>query len=127
MSALCLVFGLIYESYSHEVFSGYMVYAFLIPLVFGAIPYLLLFMSGKQDKAYVIPGNLYNSSLAVFTVGSLADGVLEIYGTTNSLLSVYWIAGISLLVLSAVTYVIWHIRAKRMIRRYSRPQSRNAA
>ena len=32
-------FGAIYELFSHEVYSYYMIYAFAIPLVLGAVPY----------------------------------------------------------------------------------------
>ena len=34
------------------------------------------------------------------TVGSLMEGVLEIFGTTNRLTKWYWIAGVSFLFLS---------------------------
>lgn len=38
----CAVFGQIYEIFSHEVYSFYMIYAFLIPLVPGAFLNLLI-------------------------------------------------------------------------------------
>ena len=33
----CAVFGMIYEVFSHEVYSYYMIYAFVIPLLLGAL------------------------------------------------------------------------------------------
>lgn len=88
----CIVFAGIYEYFSHRVYSGYMIFAFTIPLVGGALPYLLLTQSGKQ-----FPGraaiSLYNSGITALTVGSIMRGVLDIYGVTNSLTNVYWIAG----------------------------------
>ena len=35
-------FGAVYETFSHEVYSYYMIYAFAIPLVLGTLPLLAL-------------------------------------------------------------------------------------
>ena len=61
------VFGAVYETFSHQVYSGFMVYAFLIPLVGGFMPYA--FFIGKMG----LPGNdsvplmLYNSGIVTLT------------------------------------------------------------
>ena len=39
-AAFCALFGGIYEYFSHEVYSGYMIFAFAIPLFLGAFPAL---------------------------------------------------------------------------------------
>ena len=39
VSRFLALFGAIYERYSHEVYSYYMIYAFAIPLLFGALPF----------------------------------------------------------------------------------------
>ncbi|MCD7774269.1 MAG: hypothetical protein LUG85_03460 [Clostridiales bacterium] len=49
---------------------------------------------------------LYNSGIASFTAGSIIKGVLDIYGTSNSLIIVYWIAGGLLTVLGIAVYLI---------------------
>lgn len=52
MAALfCALFGAVYELFSHSVFSYYMLYAFMIPLVGGA---LLFFLMGYFQ--WKIPG-----------------------------------------------------------------------
>lgn len=104
-SIACALFGAVYEHFSHEVFSYAMVYAFLIPLLGGAAPfYALAFSRGK------VPGKAsrraYHSALATLTVGCALQGVLEIYGTTNRLLSVYWIAGGILLLCAFLLYCL---------------------
>jgi hypothetical protein len=90
----CAIFGEVYELFSHEVWSCFMIGAFVLPLLLGALPFFLLRKSGKP-----FPGraaDLIHAGVAALTVGSLVQGVLEIYGTTNPLTAVYWIAGAAL-------------------------------
>ena len=46
-SLFLAVFGRIYEHFSHEVYSWYMMYAFLLPLAGGALPALILSLYGR--------------------------------------------------------------------------------
>lgn len=47
----CAAFGLIYELFSHEVYSFYMIYAFLIPLLPGALLNLVIvWLAVKKEK-----------------------------------------------------------------------------
>ena len=85
------LFGAIYETFSHGVFSFYMIYAFAFPLVLGVTLYLILLFVRKYPNRVFL--NLWNSAIATFSVGSVFQGVLEIYGTTNSLSVVYPAAG----------------------------------
>lgn len=105
ISVFCALFGAVYEMFSHGVYSYYMLYAFAFPLVGGAMPALLLILSGR---AY--PGTaarmLYHCGIATLTVGSIIQGVLEIYGTTNAMTVWYWIIGAALALMGTVTYLI---------------------
>ena len=92
VSAFLAFFGAIYEYYSHQVYSYYMIYAFAIPLVMGALPYGIIALQ-DQYRPRGSALHLWNSAIAAFTVGSLFKGVLDIYGTTNKLVAVYPIAG----------------------------------
>ena len=90
-SSICLIFSSIYEVFSHQVYSMFMICAFLIPLILGAGIYFILL---KKNKFFNnISNELYKMSLYTFTFGSLMKGVLDIYGTTNSKLLVYLIIG----------------------------------
>lgn len=40
ISLFCILFGAVYELFSHEVYSYFMLYAFVIPLGGGALPFL---------------------------------------------------------------------------------------
>ncbi|MBQ7670795.1 MAG: hypothetical protein IJS45_08760 [Clostridia bacterium] len=94
-TAFLALFGAVYELFSHEVYSYFMIYAFAIPLTLGALTYALLLIFKKY------PGKtetrLWNSGIAALSVGCVFRGVLEIYGTTNSLIAVYNISGVLLL------------------------------
>ena len=106
-SAICLVFACIYESFSHQVYSTFMICAFLIPLFMGAGIYILL----KQKNFLInnISNSLYKMSLYTFTFGSIMKGILDIYGTTNNKLLIYLIVGLVLFALSVVWQVVKRI------------------
>ena len=105
VSLFCVLFGAVYEHFSHEVYSGYMIYAFVFPLAGGALPLTALTIYGCRQLPGRLALNLYNAGIAALTVGSMMEGVLEIYGTTNDLIQIYWIAGIGLAGMGAVLYL----------------------
>lgn len=102
----CLLFGLIYEYFSHNVYSNYMLFSWLIPFVFGTIVSILIYTLKAKKLPKSSSNNLYNASIATFTFGCIIKGVLDIYGTTNWKIIFYLIAGISLLIASVITYII---------------------
>lgn len=85
------LFGAVYEAFSHGVYSYYMIYAFAIPLILGVVPYTIMKIKNNYPKA--LPLKLWNAAIATFSIGSVFKGVLEIYGTDNSLVLTYPIAG----------------------------------
>ena len=97
------LFGAIYEVFSHEVYSYYMIYAFALPLVLGVLPSALLLFRGKlPPRAAAL---LWNYGIAALSVGCVFRGVLEIYGTTNSLRVIYPIAGAALLTAALIVWL----------------------
>jgi len=102
ITLICLAFGLIYELFSHQVYSVYMLGAFIIPLIMGIIvPSILCRI--KMPSSIV--NNLYNASITTFIFGSFIKGFLDIYGTTNSKIIVYPVAGFVLLIMSICIYL----------------------
>ncbi len=97
------LFGAVYEHFSHEVYSYYMIYAFAFPLAMGAFPYIVMILKRKHPSVTAV--SLWNSSIAAFTVGCIFKGVLDIYGTTNRLIIVYPATGI-ILGIAAVVFCI---------------------
>ena len=104
ISAFCIVFAAIYEYFSHGVYSAFMIFAFLIPFLGGTV----VFYTIKRFATNSMPGEslvrLYNCGIATLTVGSIFQGVLEIYGTTNSLVNVYLLVGAMLIISAVVIY-----------------------
>ena len=98
--AICVAaFGGIYEIFSHQVYSVFMLGAFLVPLVLGDLVYYLFFVKcgfGLNNAA----NNLYKSFIYTTTIASIMKGVLDIYGTTNSFILVYPFASAILLLLT---------------------------
>lgn len=107
VSLFVMLFGFIYEQFSHSVLSWFMVYAFLVPLILGFIPYLLLYVFNDETHPSEMTSNLYNAGVATLTICSIYIGVLEIYGTTRELhVNILLFSGLILLVSGIVTYII---------------------
>lgn len=91
VAAFFAVFGEVYERFSHEVYSYYMLYAFTLPLLLCALPYSILLQRKVEVRPAIL--RLWDAAVLTWTVGSVCKGVLEIYGTTNSLIWAYSAAG----------------------------------
>lgn len=106
ISILCAFFGAVYEVFSHEVYSFYMIYAFAFPLLGGAFPFLMMHVWHWSKYPCIVSRNLYHSGIAALTVGSIVRGILEIYGTTNHLSQLYWYAGMVFILTGGVIFWI---------------------
>ena len=106
ISIFCALFGAVYEIYSHEVYSFYMIYAFVFPLVGGAVPFAILALLNTRKYPCSLVRNLIHSGIGTLTVGSIVRGVLEIYGTTNHLSDYYWPMGITLYSLGVIICIL---------------------
>ena len=106
VSLFFVLFGAVYEIYSHEVYSYYMLYAFAFPLIGGTLVFNILSFLKLQKYPNAIARNLYHSGIATLTAGSVVHGVLEIYGTTNALSDYYWSVGIVLIVIGVVAGIV---------------------
>lgn len=103
-AAFLTLFGAIYEVFSHQVYSYFMLYAFAIPLMLGVLPYAVLLLKEKYPSKLFL--NLWNTAIATLSIGSVFAGVLAIYGTTNSLIVVYPIAGGLLMLVCLVSLFV---------------------
>ena len=105
MTIFVILFSTIYESFSHGVYSKYMILAFIFPLIglILSITYKNKFIKRFPNK---ISTNIFDASLATLTAGGLLQGFLEIYGTTNKLIIIYPAVGLSLLLISIIVTVL---------------------
>jgi len=110
VSLFCIVFNFIYAKYSHDVNSNYMTFMFAYPLIGGTMVYLLI---GAISKARM-PGrfvvNVYNSGIAALTVGSMLKGIFDIAGTSSPYQPVFGVAGILMILLGVVGYVMVQLK-----------------
>lgn len=83
-----------------------MIYAFAFPLAGGTLPFLLISLSRPKRYPGAVAQNLYHSGVATLTVGSIIRGVLDIYGTTNSLTQLYWFIGVVLMGAGTVSFMM---------------------
>ena len=104
ITLFCVIFGAVYEKFSHGVYSYKMIYAFAAPLVLGAMS-----LVGLALRAAFLPGRpaltFWNCGIAALTAGLMFHGVLDIYGTTNQWVWVYYIAAGILLFLGLISYL----------------------
>ena len=105
-AAGCMLFAFVYELFSHEVYSPFMIFAFLLPLLLGAVPSAILGGAPARTRPGATSRALYHSAVATLTAGCLFRGIVEIYGTTSRLETVYWAAGALLLLSAAGMYLV---------------------
>ena len=110
VSLFTCIFGAVYEFFSFGVYSIFMLFCFLPSLALGCAPFFFVFLLGKNMPCR-LAYNLYNSGVAALTAGFIMAGVIEIYGTTNHLLWVYFVFG-ALFIVSGIS--AWIIGAKKM-------------
>ena len=108
----CVIFAIIYESFSHGIYSNFMIFAFIIPLILGAgVSYMFYFLKFKKLPNR-LENQIYNAGVETLTFGSIIEGVLQIYGTTNSKVYVYLVIGVLLLVISINSYLFRKLLTK---------------
>lgn len=111
-SFITIVFSFIYEQFSHNVYSNYMIFAFLIPFS-SSIIYFIIYRL-KINICSRESDDLLFASTITLTFGSLMQGVLDIYGTTNHLAVIYWYVGNSLLCLWVIVSIINLVKNKKL-------------
>ncbi|MBR3124120.1 MAG: hypothetical protein IKF42_01625 [Mogibacterium sp.] len=122
IAAAAAVYGL----FSHGVYSYYMTYAFMIPLLVGAMPHLLTALKASDpnrdgsscecgacaegNEPSVTSGafgikDVQLAITATLTAGSLMKGALDIYGTTNRLLIAYPVMAVLILAAALTVFI----------------------
>lgn len=107
-SLIVAVSAAVYGMFSHGVHSPFMTFAFLIPLIGGAAPHIAGAVCGWESgdclrRLPLSPAarDVQLAVIATLTAGSLLEGALDIYGTTNRLIIVYPLIALLILAVSA--------------------------
>lgn len=106
----CGLVSFIYELFSHGVYSNFMVYLFAIPLFLGVMPELATRIWPKLAVGSSWQRTVRAFAVATLVVGSLLEGVVEIYGTTNQFIMYYFWTGLGLLLMSLA---MWFVQFKK--------------
>lgn len=100
-----IAFGQIYALFSHGIFSWFMIFAF-VPLLICFLVWLAIWLlSAKTNiikKPDIVFQKCFNLSAIILSIGCIVQGVVDIYGTTSRLISVYWIVGLILLAVALI-------------------------
>lgn len=110
LSAFLVLFNIIYGLFAHGVRSLFMQLAFLFPLIGGSLVSMLLIFLPPISE---IDRNLWNMGITTLIIGSLLNGVFDIYGSSSMLVNVFFILGGMLLLASLTLYIFNHVKAKR--------------
>ena len=109
-SAFCGIFTAVYYQFSHYVYSDYMTYMFLCPLVCGTLVYAVLYLFRTHVNGSRLAFNLNNSGIAMLTVGMCFVGVLEIAGGDSPYILFFFIGGIAFIIAAAVAFIVAQTR-----------------
>ena len=106
-----LAFSRIYESFSFGETSLHMHYLFVVPLIGGIIPALLLKIIPNLGRLSL---NLWNSAVAVLTAGMLFRGIVNLSGRSTTLDQPYWYVGIAFALLAIVSLFLQKKNSKKL-------------
>ncbi len=100
------LFGIVYESFSNNVYSPYMYLAWMFPCFIGIPVYLALRFLPIKTVPGTIPACIFNMGVAAITTRSIFYGVLEIYGKTNyKMQTTYTVLTIVFLSVGSILYL----------------------
>ncbi len=101
---VCAVFATVYEIFARGVISFWMIGMPLFPLVLGVLPSFVLHKKGVQAPDWAV--QTWNCGVITLTVGSLLNGIFEIFGTYLDQFLVFMVCGIALLICGLTIFII---------------------
>ena len=101
VSLVLILFGMIYEHFSHEVYSPWMVGLCAVPLLTGALPAMAI--ACLKVNVSWSASQLWACAVLTLTLGCCFAGVLEIYGTTSPWLPWFFVLSGALMVCSVLS------------------------
>lgn len=103
LSLVIFVFGIIYEYFSHGVYSIYMMGAFVIPLIGGVLVNVLIKNLNLSKVISERTLDLRDCGVITLMIASIILGVVEIYGTTNYLINFLFIVSGIILTITLIS------------------------
>ena len=111
ISIFFFLFSRIYVSLSYGEYSFFMNTLSLVPLIGGGLLVGLLLVQPNLSR---VSFNLWNSGVAVLTVGFLLRGIINLSGRSTTLDGPYWLIGAGFLGLALVSISLSLFRSKKL-------------
>ena len=111
ISIFFFLFSRIYVSLSYGEYSFFMNTLSLVPLIGGGLLVGLLLVQPNLSR---VSFNLWNSGVAVLTVGFLLRGIINLSGRSTTLDWPYWLIGAGFLGLALVSISLSLFRSKKL-------------
>lgn len=115
LTVLCIIFSTIYEFFSHQVYSIFMIGAFIVPLLAGVGINVIRWLVYKDIEISESALAICQCGVYTLTVGSIFKGILDIYGTTNSRGILFWYVGFLLIVIGGAIEFIHYVKERSTI------------
>ena len=112
LTVLCIIFSTIYEFFSHQVYSIFMIGAFIVPLLAGVGINVIRWLVYKDIEISESALAICQCGVYTLTVGSIFKGILDIYGTTNSKGILFWYVGFLLIAIGGALEFIHYVKER---------------
>ena len=112
LTVLCIIFSTIYECFSHQVYSIFMIGAFIVPLLAGVDINVIRWLVYKDIEISESALAICQCGVYTLTVGSIFRGILDIYGTTNSKGILFWYVGFLLIAIGGAIEFIHYVKER---------------
>ena len=112
LTVLCIIFSTIYEFFSHQVYSIFMIGAFIVPLLAGVGINVIRWLVYKDIEISESALAIWQCGIYTLTVGSIFRGILDIYGTTNSKGMLFWYVGFLLIAIGGAIEFIHYVKER---------------
>ena len=107
ITVLTVLFSVIYEINSNNVYSADMAFAWVYPLVLGVGMYLAIRFVPSSIVPGLLPACVYATGVGLATARSIFLGVINIYGTTNRVMTIIYTILVWFFVVSGfISYLI---------------------
>ena len=105
----CIIITNVYAIFGHGVRSNSMDYMFLYPLLGGAAPSFIEYLSEinlKEQWLRRLGRNILFAGIATLTSGAMLRGIFEIAGTSSNFTLVFFIVGWIMAIAGAIGWVL---------------------
>lgn len=100
----CAVFAIVYECFSKGIISFWMLGMPLFPFFLGIVPALIFEKLNRSVFDWAL--QLWNCGVITLTVGSMLNGIFEIFGTYFDMFNLFMICGSFLLIAGAAVHIV---------------------